>query len=156
MSHSAYKLFFLRCSKILIGSTKHKILKNPVQWECWWAPLKAKSSFSYCKQCPAWHLLYRLPQVHVTHLADGAHGSHVALIAGAELGGCQQPCGIQAVQAPVDGDFAHCSQVTVAPDLKLWRMLTGYPGNFGWGKKGKERKKERYSIKSKWSHQEWE
>lgn len=64
-------------------------------------------------------LLFRPQWVPVTHLADGAHGSHVALIAGAELGGCQQPCWVQAVQAPVDGDFTHCSQVTVAPDLKL-------------------------------------
>lgn len=55
-----------------------------------------------------------------SHLADGAHGSHVALVAGTELGGCQQPRGVQAVQAPVDRDFTHCPQVTVAPDLKLW------------------------------------
>lgn len=90
--------------------------------------------------------------MHVTHLADGAHGSHVALVAGAELGGRQQPCRVQAVQAPVDGDFTHCPQVTVAPDLKLWRVFTGYPGSFGWGEEEKERK--RYSIKSKWPHQE--
>lgn len=67
----------------------------------------------------------------VTHLADGAHGSHVALVAGAELGGRQQPRGVQAVQAPVDGDFAHCPQVAVAPDLKLWRVFAGYPGGLG-------------------------
>lgn len=89
----------------------------------------------------------------VTHLTNGAHGSHVALIAGAELGGRQQPCGVQAVQAPVDGDFADCPQVTVAPDLKLWRVFTGYPGRFG--KKKKKQKENRYFINSKWPHQEW-
>lgn len=79
----------------------------------------------------------------VTHLTDGAHGSHVALIAGAELGGRQQPCGVQAVQASVDGDFTHCPQVTVAPDLKLWRVFAGYPGRFGEkGKKRRRRKKK--------------
>jgi len=70
--------------------------------------------------CLAWRLLSEPSRVRVTHLTDGAHGSHVALVAGAELGGCQQPGGVQAVQAPVDGHFTNCPQVTVAPDLKLW------------------------------------
>lgn len=56
--------FFWGIQKFLIGGTKHKILKKPVSWQCWWAPLKAKSSFYYCNESAAWHLLSRLPQVH--------------------------------------------------------------------------------------------
>lgn len=60
-----------------------------------------------------------------TNLTDGAHGPHVALIAGAVLGGGQQRFGVeegfgvQSVQTSIDGNLTHRTQVTVAPDLQL-------------------------------------
>lgn len=62
-----------------------------------------------------------------TNLADGAHGSHVALISRAEFRWGQQPCWVQAVQTPIDGNLTHRPQVAVTPDLQLGRMLCGNP-----------------------------
>lgn len=62
------------------------------------------------------------------HLADGAHGAHVALVPGAELRGREQPCRVQAVEASVDGDLTDRPQVTVTPDLEFGGVLIGNPG----------------------------
>lgn len=67
-----------------------------------------------------------------SHLAYGAHGSHVALISGAELWWCEQACRVQAVQASVDGDFTHGPQVTVTPDLEFGWVFIGDPGRDQW------------------------
>ena len=62
------------------------------------------------------------------HLAYGAHGAHVALVPGAELGRREQPRGVEAVEASVDGDLTDRPQVTVAPDLEFGGVLVGNPG----------------------------
>ena len=62
-----------------------------------------------------------------TNLAYGAHGSHVAFVSRAKFRRGQQPCRVQAVQTPIDGNLTHRPQVAVTPDLKLWRMLRGNP-----------------------------
>ena len=62
------------------------------------------------------------------HLAYGAHGAHVALVPGAELRRREQPRGVEAVEASVDGDLTDGPQVTVAPDLEFGGVLVGNPG----------------------------
>lgn len=62
------------------------------------------------------------------HLADGTHGSHVALVPGAELWGREQTRRVKAVQASVDGDFTDRPQVTVTPDLEFGGVFIGNPG----------------------------
>lgn len=66
------------------------------------------------------------------HLADGAHGAHVALVPGAELRGCEQPRRVKAVEASVDGDLTDRPQVTVTPDLEFGGVLIGNPGGEQW------------------------
>lgn len=67
-----------------------------------------------------------------SHLAYGAHSSHVALVSGAELWWREQTCRIQAVQASVNGDFTYCPQVAVTPDLEFGGVFVGYPGREQW------------------------
>lgn len=62
-----------------------------------------------------------------TDLADGAHGSHVTLISWAEFRWGQQPCRVQAVQTPIDGNLTHRPQIAVTPDLQLGWVLCGNP-----------------------------
>ena len=62
------------------------------------------------------------------HLADGAHGTHVALVPGAELRRREQPRRVKAVEASVDGDLTDRPQVTVTPDLEFGGVLIGNPG----------------------------
>lgn len=68
-----------------------------------------------------------------TNLTDGAHGPHVAFIAWAVLGwgqqrfGVEEGFGVQGVQASIDWNLTHRTQVTVAPDLQLWGVLRWNP-----------------------------
>ena len=62
------------------------------------------------------------------HLADGAHGAHVALVPGAELRRRKQPRRVKAVESSVDGDLTDRPQVTVTPDLEFGGVLIGNPG----------------------------
>lgn len=74
-----------------------------------------------------------------TNLTDGAHGSHVAFIAWAVLGwgqqwfGVEEGFGVQGVQASIDWNLTHRTQVTVAPDLQFGGVLSWNParGNTG-------------------------
>lgn len=74
-----------------------------------------------------------------TDLADGAHGSHVTLVSRAEFRWGQQPCRVQAVQTPIDGNLTHRPQIAVTPDLQLGRVLCGNPVT----REGRERKGNR-------------
>ena len=78
-----------------------------------------------------------------TNLADGAHGSHVALVSRAEFRRGQQPCRVQAVQTPIDGNLTHRPQVAVTPDLQLGRVLCGDPAA-----RGEQKKREREKVKA--------
>lgn len=81
-----------------------------------------------------------------TNLADGAHGSHVALVSRAEFRRGQQPCRVQAVQTPIDGNLTHRPQVAVTPDLQLGRVLCGNPATKKRDKKKKKKSKQRKKI----------
>lgn len=78
-------------------------------------------------QCPL-PLVQFIPCSHNAHLADGAHGSHVALIPGAELRWREQARRVKAVQASVDGDLTYGPQVTMTPDLEFGGVFIGNPG----------------------------
>lgn len=68
-----------------------------------------------------------------TNLTDGAHGPHVAFIARTVLGwgqqrfGVEEGFGVQGIQASIDWNLTHRSQVTVAPDLQFGGMLCRDP-----------------------------
>lgn len=68
-----------------------------------------------------------------TNLTDGAHGPHVAFISWAVLGwgqqrfGVEEGFGVQGIQASIDWNLTHRTQVTVAPDLKFRGMLRWNP-----------------------------
>lgn len=76
-----------------------------------------------------WGTLYISMQQLATNLTDGAHGPHVAFIAWAILGwgqqrfGVEEGFGVQGVQASIDWNLTHRTQVTVAPDLQLGGVL---------------------------------
>lgn len=82
-----------------------------------------------------------------TNLADGAHSSHVALVSGAEFRRGQQPCRVQAVQAPVDGNLTHRPQIAVTSDLQLGGVLCGDSAAREGGKKMSRFKKRKRSKK---------
>ena len=74
------------------------------------------------------HRLELPVHLHLTHLADGAHGTHAAVVPGAELRRREQPRRVKAVEASVDGDLTDRPQVTVTPDLEFGGVLIGNPG----------------------------
>lgn len=82
--------------------------------------------YSFHALCPL-TLMQVMARRHGAHLADGAHGSHVALIPRAELWRREQASRVKAVQASVDGDFAYSPQVTVTPDLEFGGVFIGNP-----------------------------
>lgn len=68
-----------------------------------------------------------------TNLTDGAHGPHVAFISWAVLGwgqqrfGVEESFGVQGIQASIDWNLTHRTQVTVAPDLQFGGVLRRNP-----------------------------
>lgn len=88
-----------------------------------------------------WHTLDINAALLATNLTDGAHGPHVAFISWAVLGwgqqrfGVEESFGIQGVQASIDWNLTHRTQITVAPDLQLWGVLRWYPGEVTMGRR---------------------
>lgn len=88
-----------------------------------------------------WHTLDVNAAVLATNLTDGAHGPHVAFISWAVLGwgqqrfGVEKSFGVQGVQASIDWNLTHRTQITVAPDLQLWGVLRWYPGEVTMGRR---------------------
>ena len=86
-----------------------------------------------CWNDQVWHTVKTKAAVLATNLTDGAHGSHVAFISWAVLGwgqqrfGVEEGFGVQGIQASIDWNLTHRTQVTVAPDLQFGGMLRWNP-----------------------------